>query len=120
MRRAGAREQGTGNRGSAEVARSLASSLARIAAALAPFTHRTLSSWRRAKQRIAVLDSIELIQAVEFERLGKRRTEHLKLLDIEIRRRAGDAEDRRFVVEAGKKGVGSRQIGTEEPEGGWK
>jgi hypothetical protein len=77
----------------------------RLRAALQPFTHKTLRSWREAKRRFAILSDAELTQALEFERLGKRRTEHLKLIDIELRRRRGDVEDRKFKVEVGANSV---------------
>jgi hypothetical protein len=74
-------------------------SVARIRVALEGATHKTLASWREMKRRIAALTDVELALAMEFERMGRRRTEHLKLLDIEMRRRAGDVEDRKFKVE---------------------
>jgi hypothetical protein len=73
--------------------------VARIRAALAPATHKTLKSWRGLKRAIAALTDADLAEAREFELLGRRRTEHLKLIDIEMRKRAGDYSDRRFKVE---------------------
>lgn len=74
-------------------------SLARISAALAPATHKTQASWRGMRERIAVLTDSELAVALDLEKLGKRRTEHLKLLDNEQRRRAGETGARKFKVE---------------------
>jgi len=51
------------------------------------------------RTRIAALTDQELAEALEMEKLGKRRTEHLKLIDNEIRRRAGVKGSRRFQVE---------------------
>jgi hypothetical protein len=51
------------------------------------------------RTRIRALTNQELLEALELEKLGKRRTEHLKLIDNEIRRRHGDAGPRQFRVE---------------------
>lgn len=74
-------------------------SITRIRAALAGATHRTLGSWRGMRARIRALTDQELREALELEKLGKRRTEHLKLIDNEIRRRHGDAGPRKFRLE---------------------
>jgi hypothetical protein len=52
------------------------------------------------RARIRALTDPELVEALELEKLGKRRTEHLKLIDNEIRRRSGDTGDRKFKVVA--------------------
>ena len=83
--------------GSSLVTRHL--SLAKIRAALAPATHKNLASWRGMRAAIRELTGPELLAALQLEKLGKRRTEHLKLIDNEIRRRAGDATPRKFRVE---------------------
>lgn len=75
------------------------SSIRRIRAALEGATHKNLASWRGMKRRIAALTDAELREAMEFECMGARRTEHMKLLDIEMRRRAGNLSDRKFRVE---------------------
>ena len=74
-------------------------SIAKIRAALAPATHKTLASWRGMKAAIARLNDQELAAAMEFERLGRRRTEHLKLIEIEMRWRSGVKGSRKFRVE---------------------
>jgi hypothetical protein len=71
----------------------------RIRAALQAFSHKKVAAWRAAKRRMAALSPEELVRAMEFEKLGQRRTEHLKLLDIELRRRAGDTSARKFRAE---------------------
>lgn len=78
-----------------------AASIARVRAALRGATHKTLKSWRGIRERIAALTDAELAEAMEFERMGSRRTEHLKLLDIETRKRAHDLSNRKFKVEVG-------------------
>ncbi len=74
-------------------------SITKIRAALAGATHKNLASWRAMRARIGALTSQELAEALELEKLGKRRTEHLKLLDNEIRRRRGNTQARMFRVE---------------------
>jgi len=74
-------------------------SITRIRAALAGAHHHTHASWAGMRTRIRALTNQELLEALELEKLGKRRTEHLKLIDNEIRRRHGDAGPRQFRVE---------------------
>lgn len=50
---------------------------------------RTGEGWRAMRQRIAALTDEELAEAEAWERLGKRRTEALKALNAERRKRAG-------------------------------
>ena len=76
-------------------------SLTRIRAALQAASHHSHADWQGIRDRIAALTDQELTMALEFERLGARRTEHLKLLDGEIRRRRGDTGARKFRVEVG-------------------
>lgn len=66
-------------------------SITRVRAALATAHHHTRASWMGMRTRIAALTNQELAEALELEKLGRRRTEHLKLIDNEIRRRHGDA-----------------------------
>jgi hypothetical protein len=76
--------------------------VARIRAALRNCSHKTTGAWRALRARIRALSDEELTAARELEKLGKRRTEHLKLMDNERRRRQGDTADRTFKVVVGQ------------------
>ncbi len=77
----------------------------RVRKALAGAHHHTLESWRAMRDGIRGLDDQELILALEFERLGKRRRAQMNALDAELRRRRGETADHRYRVETGGKDV---------------